>query len=272
MKYESRAKFLNDYYAEKAMYLALIMAGIEAEVSFCIIKPPYMPADIGLPFKVCIASGRIWDVASHFDIPQACEAMKEAMTMEPWPWFPAKSPRDYLPLPSDDDIKTHPLKVAQALKAAKIEYHLSLGMGTELDPFFTDKIPYQELVIKREAREKLSYQYMEIEDRESIIKMYGKENIENFMEESIENFKERLDSLIEKYPDTNLRSRNLSSFEHARWKKKKTDLSDAFHAAKNKDEIIERNKRTVTRFTDLIDPNRIKKIDEDIFTCPLDCF
>ncbi len=275
MEEESRAKFINDFYAHQAMYLALKMADIEAEIGHCIVKSPDMPGDIGMFFNVCIADGRIWDVAFHFAIPQPCEKFKEAMAK--WPvdsLFPAKSQRVYLPLPSDDDIKSHPLGLRKEIKRAKEQYHLTLGIGTipELDPFFTDKKPYQELVITREAREMMNDHYMDIDDRESIIKLYGKGNIESLMEESFEEFQERLDSFIEEYPDTDQRSRQMSRFEEQVWQGKKLKIQMAFHFAENKQEIIERNKKTVTRFTDLIDPNRVKKSAFSWYTCPWDSF
>ena len=108
METESRARFINHFYAEQAMYLALKMAGIESEVSLCIVKPPDLPGDIGLPFRVCVAEGRILDVSFQFALPHPCEEYKDAMSKLPESsLFAPKDPRIYIPLPSDDDIKTH---------------------------------------------------------------------------------------------------------------------------------------------------------------------
>ncbi len=270
MQTESRARFINHFYAEQAMYLALKMAGIEAEVGHCTIRLRKFPGDIGMPFRVCIADGRIWDVAFHFPLPYPCkENSKEVIARLPeWAQFPPKSTRVYLPLPSDDDIKTHPLGLRKALSDAKMTYHITLGICTipELDPFFADKIPYQELAITWEAREMMSTHYMDMNDRRSIIKMYGTENIENLMEESIEDFKARMNSFVRKHPNIDERSRHLSNFEESRWRENKTVLQEAFRRAENKQEMVERNKKTVTRFTDLVDPSKINKFDMNLFS------
>ena len=169
--------------AYEFVYVSFTLANIEAEVthSFVTMKGASCGMTVGMrrPVSVVLVEGRIYDITAH--VPNMI--------------YPASLHHEYGPLPPDSAIAENPAftKYVNQMKT----YH---GFPDPEIPCMCSTFEKDKAFLKNAHRLKcrvlMATHYIDYNDREAIIRMYGAEKIKKASGQSVKGFRAYLDRII----------------------------------------------------------------------------